>query len=41
MATFNRRAIFVFERAGFEPVVTFGATTRDGEWLLMSRGALG
>lgn len=40
VATFNRRAISVYETAGFVPVETFGATTRDGEWLLMSRGAL-
>ena len=42
VATFNRRAISVYERAGFEPVEMFGATRRDGEreWLLMRRGAL-
>jgi len=41
VATFNRRAIRVYERAGFETVETFGARTRDGgrEWLLMRREA--
>jgi ribosomal-protein-alanine N-acetyltransferase len=41
VATFNRRAIRVYERAGFETVETFGAETRDGEreWLLMKRSA--
>jgi ribosomal-protein-alanine N-acetyltransferase len=38
VAIFNRRAISVYERAGFEPVETFGPTTRDGDWLLMKRG---
>ena len=35
----NRRAIRVYERAGFEPVETFGATRLNGEkeWLLMRR----
>ena len=39
VATFNRRAIRVYGRVGFEPVETFGATRRDGEreWLLMRR----
>ena len=39
VATFNRCAIRVYERAGFEPVETFGATRPDGEreWLLMRR----
>jgi [ribosomal protein S18]-alanine N-acetyltransferase len=43
VATFNRRAIRVYERAGFEPVETFGDTKRDGEreWLLMRRDAPG
>ena len=43
VATFNRRAIRVYERAGFEPVETFGATRTDGEreWLLMRRDARG
>lgn len=41
VATFNRRAISVYEKVGFGPVETFGATKRDGEreWLLMRRGA--
>jgi [ribosomal protein S18]-alanine N-acetyltransferase len=41
VATFNRRAISVYQRVGFEPVETFGPTTRDGEkeWLLMRRRA--
>ena len=39
VATFNRRAISVYRRAGFEPVETFGATRPNGEkeWLLMRR----
>jgi RimJ/RimL family protein N-acetyltransferase len=41
VATFNRRAIRVYERTGFESVETFGALTRgtEREWLLMRRGA--
>ena len=41
VATFNRRAIRVYEKVGFGPVETFGATKRDGEreWLLMTRRA--
>jgi ribosomal-protein-alanine N-acetyltransferase len=41
VATFNQRAIRVYERVGFEPVETFGAPTREGgrEWLLMRREA--
>jgi ribosomal-protein-alanine N-acetyltransferase len=42
VATFNRRAISVYERAGFERVETFGATKLNGqrEWLLMKRARL-
>ena len=36
VATFNRRAIKVYERAGFEPVRAFG--DRGTGWLLMRRG---
>ena len=41
VATFNRRAIRVYERVGFELVETFGATRRTGDkdWLLMMRDA--
>ena len=41
VATFNRRAISVYRRTGFEPVETFGATNLNGEkeWLLMRREA--
>jgi [ribosomal protein S18]-alanine N-acetyltransferase len=41
VATFNRRAIRVYEKVGFEPVETFGARAQDGEseWLLMRRKA--
>lgn len=35
VAAFNRRAIRVYERVGFEPVETFGSPT----WLLMRRDA--
>ena len=39
VATFNRRAISVYERSGFVPIETFGATKLNGEmeWLLMRR----
>ena len=42
VATFNLRAIRVYERAGLETVETFGAATPDGgrEWLLMERSAI-
>jgi [ribosomal protein S18]-alanine N-acetyltransferase len=41
VAAFNRRAIRVYERAGFETVETFGAPTlgAEKEWLLMRCGA--
>jgi [ribosomal protein S18]-alanine N-acetyltransferase len=41
VATFNRRAIRVYERTGFETVETFGAPSTHGgrEWLLMKRSA--
>jgi [ribosomal protein S18]-alanine N-acetyltransferase len=41
VATFNQRAIRVYERVGFETVEAFGVTTQDGgrEWLLMRREA--
>lgn len=35
VAAFNRRAIRVYERAGFEPVHRFG--DQSAEWLLMRR----
>jgi ribosomal-protein-alanine N-acetyltransferase len=40
VAAFNHRAIRVYERAGFETVVTFGAPTLGGEkeWVLMRCG---
>jgi RimJ/RimL family protein N-acetyltransferase len=39
VATFNQRAISVYERVGFERVGAFGATRLNGEreWLLMRR----
>jgi [ribosomal protein S18]-alanine N-acetyltransferase len=42
VATFNRRAIRVYERAGFETVETFGVPTRGcaKEWLLMKQSAV-
>jgi RimJ/RimL family protein N-acetyltransferase len=42
VAAFNRRAIRVYERAGFDAVETFGAATPDGgrEWLLMKQSAI-
>jgi ribosomal-protein-alanine N-acetyltransferase len=36
VASFNRRAIRVYQSAGFEAVETFGGTK---EWLLMKRKA--
>jgi [ribosomal protein S18]-alanine N-acetyltransferase len=41
VATFNHRAIRVYEKVCFEGVETFGAPTRDGgrQWLLMRREA--
>jgi ribosomal-protein-alanine N-acetyltransferase len=41
VATFNHRAIRVYERAGFEAVETFGVPGTDGgrEWLLMKLSA--
>jgi len=32
VATFNRRAITVYERAGFEPVRVYMHSTNGGEW---------
>jgi ribosomal-protein-alanine N-acetyltransferase len=42
VATFNRRAIRVYERVGFQTVETFGAPGTHGgrEWLLMKRSAV-
>ena len=39
VASFNRRAIRVYEKAGFEISATFGDSTASGdrEWLLMRR----
>ena len=37
VASFNRRAIRVYQRAGFETVETFGGTK---EWLLMKQSAV-
>jgi [ribosomal protein S18]-alanine N-acetyltransferase len=41
VASFNRHAISVYERAGFETVERFGSDTRgaEREWLLMRRWA--
>jgi ribosomal-protein-alanine N-acetyltransferase len=41
VATFNRRAIRVYEKAGFRAVEKFGAPTpgKEGEWLVMRRWA--
>ena len=41
VAAYNDRAIRVYERVGFETIVTFGAPTLDAEkeWLLMRREA--
>ena len=39
VATFNQRAVCVYEKAGFEVAATFGSSTTSGglEWLLMRR----
>ncbi len=42
VASFNLRAIRVYEKAGFETAATFTTTAPEGEreWLVMSRGSL-
>lgn len=42
VASFNRRAIRAYEKAGFETVAAFTTPALDGEreWLVMSRGLL-
>jgi ribosomal-protein-alanine N-acetyltransferase len=43
VATFNRRAITVYERAGFAPVRVYMHSTNGGEWefVEMRRSASG